>query len=190
MVIAICSLLCGAQGFNDMVDFGQARHDWFKTFLRLRNGIPSHDTFGGCIVTLDPLGCQRKIAKEIIEADADYVLALKGNQETVHEEVKRFLDALLVEQQTPLPKGAKPSGAVQTLQSCQTVDKDHGRLEVRRCYQSERLDWFADRANWEGLRSVGMVESEREIKGEKTVERRYYLSAQNRVASSRFTNGQ
>ena len=50
----------------------------------------------GCIVTLDAMGCQKKIAKEIIEADADYVLAPKGNQETVHEEVKSFLDATIV----------------------------------------------------------------------------------------------
>ena len=51
----------------------------------------------GCIVTLDAMGCQKKIAREIIEADADYVLALKGNQETVHEEVGSFLDATLLE---------------------------------------------------------------------------------------------
>ena len=45
LVIAICTLLCGGEGFNDMEDFGEAKLDWFKTFLRLRNGIPSHDTF-------------------------------------------------------------------------------------------------------------------------------------------------
>src|SRR6187549_3186966 len=165
LVIAICTLLCGGESFNDMEDFGHAKHDWFKTFLRLRHGIPSHDTFNrllaaldpkafgqcfihwtqslrqavaqeivaldgkalrralnadqsiqyvvsawadhnglvlgqwkvadksneitavpellrvlelaGCIVTLDAMGCQKTIAKEIIESDADYVLALK-----------------------------------------------------------------------------------------------------------------
>ena len=265
LVIAICTMLCGGEGFNDMEDFGKAKYDWFKTFLRLRNGIPSHDTFNrvfaaldpkeflacflrwtqslrqaiaqeivaldgkalrralnqgqsltyvvsawaasnglvlgqwkvadksneitavpellrvlelsGCIVTLDAMGCQKKIAKEIIEADADYVLALKGNQETVHDEVKSFLDATVAERAAPRPKGAKPSVEAQQLQTCQTVEKDHGRLELRRYYQSDRLDWFADRGKWEGLRSVGVVESQREVAGQTTVERRYYLSS-------------
>jgi predicted transposase YbfD/YdcC len=265
LVIAICTLLCAGETFNDMEEFGHAKHDWFKTFLTLRNGIPSHDTFnrvfalldpkefldcflrwtqslrkavaqeivaldgkalrralnqgqdvkyivsawaesnglvlgqwkvadksneitavpellrvlelGGCIVTLDAMGCQKKIAKEIIEADADYVLALKGNQETVHEEVKTFLDATLAEKQTPRPVGAKLSRAAAGLASLETVEKDHGRLEIRRYYQSEHLGWFADLVKWEGLKSAGMVESIREVGGQKSVERRYYLSS-------------
>jgi predicted transposase YbfD/YdcC len=265
LVIAVCTLLCAGESFNDREDFGKAKHDWFKTFLRLRNGIPSHDTFNrvfaavdpqqfldcflrwtqslreavaqeivaldgkalrralnrdqsvkyivsawaesnglvlgqlkvadksneltavpellrvlelsGCIVTLDAMGCQKKIAREITEADADYVLALKGNQETVHEEVRSFLDTTLLEQQSPRPVGAKLSKEAATLASLETVEKDHGRLEIRRYYQSEQLDWFADRRKWEGLKSVGMVESVREAEGKTTVERRYYLAS-------------
>ena len=265
LVIALCTLLCGGESFNDMEDFGHAKYDWFKTFLRLRNGIPSHDTFNrvfaaldphqfldcflrwtqslrqavsqeivaldgkalrralnkdqsvkyvvsawaesnnlvlgqlkvedksneitalpqllrvlelsGCIVTIDAIGCQKKIAKEIIEADADYVLALKGNQQTVHQEVKDFLDQSLAEKQKPRPRGAKMPAAAASLASLETVEKDHGRLETRRYYQSSQLAWFADLAQWEGLKSVGMVESIREVDGKSTVERRYYLSS-------------
>ncbi len=265
LIIAICTLLCGGEGFNDMEDFGHAKHDWFKTFLRLRSGIPSHDTFNrvfaaldphqfldcflswtqslrqavaqeivaldgkalrralhqdqslpyivsawaesnglvlgqwkvadksneitalpallrvlelsGCIVTIDAMGCQKKIAREIIEADADYVLALKGNHETVHDEVKTFLDALVAERHAWCPGGPQLAPAAANLATYETVEKDHGRLETRRYYQSAELAWFADQSDWEGLRSVGMVESIREIGAQRTVERRYFLSS-------------
>jgi len=131
----------------------------------------------GCIVTVDAMGCQKKIAQEIVEADADYVLALKGNQEKGHAEVKTFLDSTLVEKNRPRPKGALVPQEVLALQQCQTVEKDHGRMETRTYFQSDYLDWFADRQKWEGLRSVGMVESIRELDGKVTTERRYYLSS-------------
>jgi predicted transposase YbfD/YdcC len=131
----------------------------------------------GCIVTLDAMGCQKKTAREIIDADADYVLALKGNQEKVHEEVKSFLDDALTQKQAPRAVGAKLPKAAATLAVWETVEKDHGRLEIRRYYQSAELDWFADRRKWEGLQSLGMVESIREVEGKRTIERRYYLSS-------------
>ena len=131
----------------------------------------------GCIVTTDAMGCQKKIAKEIKEADADYVLALKGNHETVHAEVKSFLDAALAEQQAPRPAGAKLSPAAANLAYLETVEKDHGRLEIRRYYQSDVLDWFADKEKWEGLQSVGMVQSLREVDGKVTEEWRYHLAS-------------
>ena len=265
LVIAICTLLCVGESFYDMEDFGKAKEDWFRTFLSLRNGIPSHDTFtrvfaaidpdqflecfllwtqsvreaipeeivaldgkairraidkgqspkyvvsawaesnglvlgqmkvadktneitviptllrrlelAGCIVTLDAMGCQKNIAREIIEADADYVLALKGNHQTVHREVSTFLDATLLEQKKKRPKGAVIAPEVAGLQFYETIEKGHGRLETRRYYQSDYLDWFADRSQWEGLRSVGMVEATREVNGQKSVERRYFLSS-------------
>ena len=265
LVIGICTLLCGGETFNDMEDFGDAKQEWFKTFLKLTNGIPSHDTFNrvfaaidpqqflecflrwtqsvrqtvhqeivamdgkalrrasnqkqsvkyvvsawaesnslvlgqlkvadksneitavpellrvlelsGCIVTIDAMDCQKKIAREIIEADADYVLALKGNHEKVHEEVKSFLDDALAQQQAPRPATAKVPRAAATLESLETVEKDHGRFEIRRYYHSAELDWFADRLKWEGLKSLGMVESVREVDGQTSVERRYFLSS-------------
>lgn len=131
----------------------------------------------GCIVTVDAMGCQKKIAQEIIESDADYVLALKGNHETVYEEVKTFLDALVAERSAPRPVSAKLSKAAATLASVKTVEKDHGRIETRRYDQSAQLDWFADRGEWEGLRTVGVVEATREMGEQRTVERRYYLDS-------------
>ena len=131
----------------------------------------------GCIVTIDAMGCQKKIAKEIIEADADYVLALKGNQETVHQEVKAFLDDAVLQEPAAAarPRGPQPKSPLAFLEQ---VEKDHGRYEIRRHWQSGDLKWFADLGAWEGLRSVGMVESVRQQgEQEPTVERRYYLSS-------------
>ena len=122
----------------------------------------------GCIVTIDAMGCQRKIAREIIDADADYVLALKGNQETVHEEVKRYLDELIAQRQSnPL--------SVAALDYDEPIEKDHGRIETRRFWQSTDTQWFADRKRWERLASFGAVESVRDINGVVSTERRYYL---------------
>jgi predicted transposase YbfD/YdcC len=118
----------------------------------------------GCIVTLDAMGCQRRIAREIQEADAQYVLALKGNQGTAHEEIQSYLDAAIA--------SADPA-----LARCEHVEKGHGRIETRRYWQSTQIDWFADRRKWEGLRSVGVVESVRDINGQTSLERRYYLSS-------------
>jgi predicted transposase YbfD/YdcC len=130
----------------------------------------------GCIVTVDAMGCQKQIAKEIIEADADYVLALKGNQETAFEEVKRFLDDAVAQAAAPARPGRGQRRA--PLEFCETVEKDHGRLEIRRYWLSADLDWFADRPKWEGLRTVGVVESVRQEGGAApTTERRYYLNS-------------
>ena len=119
----------------------------------------------GCIVTLDALHCQKTTAREIHEADADYVLALKGNQGTAHQEVRAYLDDAIL-------RGAPE------LVPLETVEKGHGRIETRRYWQSAKIGWFADRADWENLRSVGVVEAVREVAGSApSTERRYYLSS-------------
>ncbi len=120
----------------------------------------------GCVVTVDAIGCQKQIAKEIHEADADYVLALKGNQGTLHAEVKEFLD------------DAHGRGFAGVAHQCSaTLEKDHGRIETRRYWLSEQIGWCADKDQWEALRSVGMVEAIREVDGRVQTERRYYLSS-------------
>ena len=108
------------------------------------------------------MGCQRRIARQIKEADAQYVLALKGNQGTAHEEIQSYLDAAIA--------GADPA-----LAHCEHVEKGHGRIETRRYWQSADIGWFADRDKWEGLRSVGVVESVRDLRGQTSTERRYTI---------------
>ncbi len=122
----------------------------------------------GCIVTIDAMGCQRKIAEKIIDCGADYVLALKGNQGTAYEEFKDFLDDVA---------DRSPMTGVSNARFFQTVEKDHGRIETRKYWHTDDIAWFADKAAWKGLRSVGMVESQREIGEETTLQRRYYLSS-------------
>jgi predicted transposase YbfD/YdcC len=125
----------------------------------------------GCIVTIDAMGCQKEIAADIIEAKADYVLALKGNHSTAHEEFLEYFDDVIPagsDANTPRPEG---------MDYCETIDKGHGRFETRRSWHTTDIDWFEDKKLWRGLRSAGMVESIRELKGETSVERRLFLSS-------------
>ena len=261
LVIGLCSLLTGGEGFTDMALFGRAKRDWLKGFLELPHGIPSHDTFNrvfsaidphcflecfvkwvqgicpalegcvlaidgkalrhalnegdsipyivsawaseyglvlgqvkvndksneitaipellrvlelkGCIVTIDAMGCQKDIAAQIADKQADYVLALKGNHATAHDEIKEFFaDAVL-------PCAVQPQESVSpgTMDFFQTIEKDHGRIETRRYWQSTDIDWFEDKPLWKELHSIGMVESIRCEKGKRSIERRYYLSS-------------
>ena len=257
IVIAICAVISGAEGWTDVESFGRAREKWLRKFLELPNGIPSHDTFGdvfglidarqfqtsflqwvqvvnevttgqvipfdgkklrrshhktigkaaiemvsawaaenrlvlgqvkvdeqsneisaipelldlleisGCIVTIDAIGCQTKIAQQIIDQDADYVLALKGNQGNLYDSVKNLFDY------------AQETGFV----DCdyhKTVNKGHGRIEIRECWtltSPEYLAYLPDRSVWPTLQTLGMVRSERRIGVEKTVKFRYYISS-------------
>lgn len=127
----------------------------------------------GCIVTLDAMGCQKDIAENIIDKHADYVLALKGNHATVHDEVREFFaDAV-----APCATQYADTAAQDTMDFHQTIEKNHGRVETRRCWQSTDLDWFEDKPLWKGLKSIGMVESIRCVKGKSSIERRFYLSS-------------
>ena len=106
----------------------------------------------GAVVTIDAMGCQRDIAQKVIEKKADYILALKGNQGTLREDVEVFA----AEQKAT---GFKDTSISQH----QTVDADHGRIETRTYTVIHDVDWLQDDHEWPGLKSVVMVESEREI---------------------------
>lgn len=120
----------------------------------------------GCIVTIDAMGCQRAIAEQIIAQGGDYVLGLKGNQSTLQESVEDFFT-------TALAGGF--AGVAHDLH--EEVDKDHGRLEVRRYWISEDLRTLPDTPLWVGLRSIGLVERRCAVGETESVERRYFLNS-------------
>lgn len=120
----------------------------------------------GCIVTIDAMGCQKEIAKRIIEAKADYVLALKDNHSRLHKHAEVYMEKL--------HKGKIPEA---TCDQKETIENGHGRAEKRIYLITDTLDWMKEKESWSGLRSIGMVISERQIGTEKTIERRYYLSS-------------
>lgn len=127
----------------------------------------------GCIVTLDAMGCQKEIAAKIIDKDANYVLALKGNHSTVHEEVTTFFaDAV-----PPCATQCADTAVHEKMNFFQTNEKGHGRIETRRYWHSTDIDWFEDKPLWKDLQSFGMVESLRTVKGKTSWERRYFLSS-------------
>jgi predicted transposase YbfD/YdcC len=120
----------------------------------------------GSIVTIDAMGCQREIAQQILDQKADYVLALKGNQGTLREDVELFA----AEQKANGFKDTKISRH-------ETVDGDHGRIETRIYTAIHDVAWLQDRHDWPGLRGVVMVESTRELDDKTERETRFYITS-------------
>jgi len=120
----------------------------------------------GAVVTIDAMGCQRDIAQTIIDKKADYILALKGNQGTLKDDVKLFVD----EQKAVDFKDAKVSRD-------KTVDGDHGRIETRQVTVVHDVEWLRERHDWPGLKSVVVVESTREVAGKIDREMRLYITS-------------
>lgn len=256
VTIAICGMICGADDWVSMEAFGKAKHDWFKGFLELPNGIPSHDTFGrvfarlcpeqfqrcfaswaqavaqrieqivaidgktarrshdrgrgkaplhmvsawasanrlilgqvsteeksneitaiprlleildvsGCIVTIDAMGCQKKIAQAIADNHADYVLAVKDNQPSLLEDIQPYFDNISAKTSRDHPA------------SCytETVEGDHGRIETRRHWITDDIDWLRQHHAWAKLQSIAMVQRQREVGDAVSVETHYYISS-------------
>lgn len=253
LCIALCAVLSGCDDWEAVEEFGEAKKDWFRKFLPLTNGIPSHDTFRrvfslidpekfeeaftlwasqakivsteeqghialdgktvrrshkgksgralhllhawscsqgiligqrkvddrsneitaipevlslfdleGITVTIDAMGCQKGIAEHIVQEGGNYVLALKGNQGDLLDDVELYLDTEAKD---------RPGG------DFKTVQKDHGRIETRKVWVSSEIDWLAQKNEWSGLQSIVMVEATREIQDKKTKERRYFISS-------------
>ena len=118
----------------------------------------------GAIVTIDAAGCQKKIVGKILKRGAGYIISLKGNQSTMHDEIRAFM-------QDPAFKAR--------FKKAKAVDNGHGRVETRTCWQTDDIDWFEDKDKWAGLRSVCMVESVVYDKstGKTTSETRFFISS-------------
>jgi predicted transposase YbfD/YdcC len=256
IVLAICAVVGGSDDWVGVEEFGIDRYDWFKQFLSLPNGIPSHDTFGrvfslisptefeacfiewinllrfkipgefvaidgknlrrshdeksgksaihrvsawasenalvlgqlktnaksnemtaipqlielldlsGSIITIDAMGCQKDIAKLIIDKQADYVLNLKANQGNLFDEVQQFFLEKLA---SDFEKSS--------LFYCQIATENHGRSEVRRYWVTDQISELTHIAPWKNLNLIGMVESQRTARGETVVERRFFISS-------------
>jgi predicted transposase YbfD/YdcC len=195
---AICAIICGAEGWTDMEIFGNSKVIWLKTFLALRNGIPSHDTWSALelgqrkvdeksneitaipellkqlnlsvrIVTIDAMGTQSANAKTIQEGNADYVLRVKKNQGHHFEDISVLLG---VDQEQNFKYAL--------LDYQKTVNKGHGRIEVRECWSASNPEYpnlIRGVQNWVGLRSNVMVVSTRIIEGKERKFMRYYISS-------------
>jgi predicted transposase YbfD/YdcC len=120
----------------------------------------------GGIVTIEAMGCQKAMARTIVDQEADSVLRLKANQGLLYEEVQRFLARARAQQFADLPQ-----------ESYHTLDGSHGRVEERRYWLVSDLTWLTAKSEWAGLRSLGMVERQRTVAGKTTVEAHYYLSS-------------
>jgi predicted transposase YbfD/YdcC len=120
----------------------------------------------GCIVTIDAMGCQKQIAHQIIERQADYVLALKNNQGNLFTDVQQ----IFAHAQSRNFAGIEHSFD-------QTIDKGHGRIEIRRCWTMGLVEFLTDAQQWTNFASIGMIQAERRLHGKVEYETRYYISS-------------
>ena len=257
--LTICGLLAGCNEYTAIAAFGQSRRAWLTTFLKLPNGIPSHDTIGrvlatldpeafgdcfrrwmaeacdglplkqvaidgkamrgsasklapclhlvsafatgngvtlgqravaqksneitaiplllqaldvaGAVVTIDAMGCQKEIAATIREVGADYLLAVKGNQETLHRDIESFTSQAFEADYAGVDYSVHEEPAT-----------GHGRGGFRACYVFNDPSFVTERAKWPGLACVVLVVSERVAAGRSTGELRYYIGSRKRSA--------
>jgi predicted transposase YbfD/YdcC len=262
VVLAICAVVSGAEGWEAIELFGRTRLAWLRRYVPLAKGVPAHDTLArvlsrisargfetcfaswvracaditdgevvaidgktlrrshdrrtrtsalhlvsawatsnrlvlgqrktaahsneieaipkllevlelkGCIVTIDAMGCQTEIASQIVAQKADYVLAVKGNQEELYEDVQEFFSTA---------RSAQFRGVKHTYH--ETVDSGHGRIEVRRYWLSPILSGLGRPERWAKLKAIGLVESERHVGDRVSVEQRYYICSFDRGAA-------
>lgn len=121
----------------------------------------------GCIITIDAMGCQKKIAAKIIDQGGDYVLSLKENHKVLYNDVNLYFQDAIKNEFRDISKSY-----------AETIDGDHGRVEIRRHWVVSDIDWLEDKSLWKGLKSIGMVQRERHIGEKISCETSYYLLSQ------------
>jgi predicted transposase YbfD/YdcC len=254
VVIAICAVIADCDDWSDIAQFGQKREAWFRRFLKLPHGIPSHDTFErvfaaldtrafqrccfkwfaavgkvlgfdhiaidgktlcgsgnselrplhvvtawatkahltlsqvavdkksneitaipkllelldlhGALVTIDAIGCQKEIAKKIVDGGGDYLLTVKANQEKLLEDIQATVEKAL--------DGKLQLGVVRQVT---TRDEGHGRQEERSYVVIENVEGLRDRKSWPKIKVVGMCCRERTVRGETTTEVNYFIGS-------------
>ncbi|WP_368488402.1 ISAs1 family transposase [Clostridium sp. BJN0013] len=120
----------------------------------------------GYVVTIDAMGTQTKIAEKIIKKKADYVLAVKGNQEILHNDLITYFEDDDFREKIIKDGNYK-----------KTVEKSHGQIEIREYYQTKDIKWLTNREKWKNLKSIGIVEKTIKKKDKESKEIRYYISS-------------
>lgn len=118
-----------------------------------------------CIVTIDAMGCQKEIAKKIVEKDGHYCFAVKENKKNFYVDIKDYFNFVL-----------NDNFENKNLVTYSTTDKDHGRIERREHYIVYDIDWLYGKENWQNLSMIGMTRNYREINGEVSIQEKYYIS--------------
>jgi predicted transposase YbfD/YdcC len=263
LTIALSAIICGCDNWTAVTVFARAKEAWFRTFLEMPNGVPSHDvfsdvfakidpeTFGKCfvawvesisqllpgevvpidgktlrrshdrpnakqaihvvsawstnnglvlgqvkteeksneitaipellellslegsLVTIDAMGCQKKIAEAILGKGADYLLAVKDNQPSLYEAVQN----LYFETEEEVFHELFSEDGAQS-------NKGHGRLETRTCWVCTELDKLAfDMSAWKGILAIVVIASERTVGDKTTLEHRFYITSKKASAS-------
>jgi len=126
----------------------------------------NHLALKGCLVTIDAMGCQKNIVKTIVDQEADYLIALKENQPKLYESVVDYFE-----------DSKEKNGEDCAIDFSETIEKNHGRDEKRRCWVGRDIDRIESADQWERLNAVVMIESERTLNGKTSLEHRYYISS-------------
>lgn len=120
----------------------------------------------GYVVTIDAMGTQTKIAEKIVNKKADYVLAVKGNQESLHNDLIDYFN------DPDFKANIKEDGNYK-----RTVEKSHSQIEIREYYQTDDIQWLSNKNKWKNIKSIGIVEKTIQKKDKETKEIRYYISS-------------
>ena len=120
----------------------------------------------GCIVTIDAMGCQKAIAAKIVQQESDYALMVKNNQPGLAAAIEGFFNTA---------ERVGYQGIPHT--RAEWIEKDHGRIETRRCVVTDDLSCLEERHDWPGVKTLVMVEAIRAVNGVASTERRYYISS-------------